>query len=208
MTKKSNGTKGIGGLLGGLGDLMDNLQNLHVTKNQSSKESGPSRGMSSFERILEGFSEIGERLNEISEKGGGEGVNKTGEFTFPGKEGGVKGVYGFTIKSGIAGGEEKIKVESFGNIKHDKKTGRAVVQEIREPLMDIFEEEEGTLLVIEMPGISAEDVKVEIKDDIIILTAEKGEKKYRKEVLLKHLVYEEKTKVTCNNGVIQIMCSK
>jgi len=207
MTKKNGNKKGVGGFLGGLGDLIETLQNLPNAKKQSSVNAGEqTKGKGSFERILEGLTEIGEKLNEISEKG--ETINKTGEFTLPGKEGGIKGVYGFSFKTGISNGRENIKVEPFGNVKHDKKTGRATVQEIREPLIDIFEEEDGTLLVVEMPGISEGDIKLDAKDDILILSAEKGEKKYRKEVLLKHPVDVKKVNLSCNNGIIQIKCPK
>ncbi len=59
-----------------------------------------------------------------------------------------------------------------------------MVQEVREPVVDIFEEEDHVLVVAEMPGVSPEDVKITVEDDLLTISAERGDKKYRKEVLL------------------------
>ncbi len=163
-------------------------------------------GDNRFSRILGGLTDIAEKLNEISEKG--ESLSKTGEFTFPSKEGGVKGVYGFTLKTGLGDKDDQIRVEPFGNIRKDKKTGEAVVQEIHEPLIDVFEDEYGTTLIAEMPGVGPEDIRIDVQDDVLTVFAKKGEKKYRKEILLHHGISEERIKVTCNNGIVTIRCEK
>jgi len=159
-----------------------------------------------FSRILGGLTDIAEKLNDLSEKG--ETLSKKGEFTFPSKEGDVKGVYGFTLKTGLGGKDDQIRVEPFGNIRKDKKTGEAMVQEIHEPPLDVFEDEYGTTLIAEMPGVGPEDIKIEVRDDVLTVFAKKGGKKYRKEILLHHSLSQEKTKVTCNNGIVTIRCEK
>jgi len=154
--------------------------------------------------IFKGLAGLVEKLGELAEKG--EELSKTGEIRGTGKDKGVKGVYGFSVKMGLGG--EGITVEPFGNIRKDKTTGEAAVQEIREPLVDVFEEEDYVLVVAEMPGIGPEDVQVELRDDILTLQAEKGDNKYRKEVLLPRSFSREKTTVSGNNGIVQIKCLK
>lgn len=156
-----------------------------------------------FEGMLRGFSDILEKLGDLAETG--ERLANTGEVEF-GKDNKFKGVYGFSVKVGAGG--EGVKVEPFGNIKRDKKTGKSVVQEIREPLIDIFEESDHVLIVAEMPGIEAEDIKIEISDDILTLSAEKKDKKYRKEILLPGVFSQDKLTVSCKNGVAEIRCGK
>jgi HSP20 family protein len=174
---------------------------------QAARESrGKPAGDNRFSRILGGLTDIADKLNDLSEKG--EGLSKKGEFTFPSKEGGLKGVYGFTLKTGSGGKDDQIRVEPFGNIRKDKKTGEAVVQEIHEPLIDVFEDEYGTTLIAEMPGVGPEDIRIEVRDDVLTVFAKKGEKKYRKEILLHHGVSEERINVTCNNGIVTIRCEK
>ena len=154
--------------------------------------------------ILRGLGSLVEKLGELAETG--RELSKTGEIlgTGPGKE--IKGIYGFTVKVGLGG--EGVKVEPFGNIRRDEESGRSVVQEIREPAIDVFEERDHTLVVAEMPGIGVGDVRLEVKDDLLTITAEKGEKKYKKEVLLPESFPREKMQVSCANGVLEIRCVK
>jgi HSP20 family protein len=118
----------------------------------------------------------------------------------------VKGIYGFTVKVGL--GDDQPRVEPFGNIRKDTRSGHTVVQEVREPAVDVFEEKDHVLVVAEMPGIGAEDVHIEIEDDLLTIAAQKGDKKYRKEVLLPESFSREKAQVSCNNGVVEIKCSR
>ena len=155
-----------------------------------------------FGGILEGFTDLVEKLGELAEKG--EQLSKNGEIKWKGKGEDLKGVMGFSVKMGL--GDEGVKVEPFGNIRKDVKTGEPVVQEIREPVVDIFEEEDHTLVLAEMPGISAEDVRIEVKDDLLSIYAEKREKKYSKEVLLPRNYPKEKMLISCNNGILEIKC--
>lgn len=197
------------GFLENLGDLAESGERLSRRKAanlNTEDKGGGTGGENRFGRILSGLTNIAEKLNEISEKG--EGLTKKGEFTYPSKEGGVKGVYGFSLKMGLGGKDDQIRVEPFGNIRKDKKTGEAVVQEIHEPLVDIFEDKDATTLIVEMPGVGPGDIKIEARDDVLTVFAEKGEKKYRKEILLHHSVSTGKTQVACNNGIVTIRCEK
>src|SRR3990172_11606422 len=120
------------------------------------------------------------KLAEQTEQAGGE-LTKTGELK-AGSDKRIKAVYGFSVKSGL--GEKGIKVEPFGNIRRDEAGGRVEVHEIREPMVDVFDEPEHLLIVAEVPGIVQEDVQLELHEDVLTLAAGKGDKKYRKEVLL------------------------
>ena len=199
--------------LGNLGDLAEAGERLS-RKQAAGQDRGDKGGAAGekaggenrFGRILSGLTDIAEKLNEISDKG--ETVVKKGEFTFPSKEGGVKGVYGFSLKTGLGGKDDAIKVEPFGNIRKDKKTGEAVVQEIHEPLIDVFEDEDATTLIAEMPGVGPDDIKIDVRDDVLTVSAKKGAKKYRKEILLSHSPSKDRIKVTCNNGIVTIRCEK
>ena len=201
------------GFINNLGDLAEAGERL--SKRQASKQERGDKeraagekagGENRFSRILSGLTDIAEKLNEISEKG--DTIERKGEFTFPSKEGGVKGVYGFSLKTGLGGKDDRIKVEPFGNIRKDKKTGAAVVQEIHEPLVDVFEDADATTLIAEMPGVGPDDIKIDVRDDVLTISAKKGAKKYRKEVLLSHSPARDKIKVTSNNGIVTIRCAK
>jgi len=51
-------------------------------------------------------------------------------------------------------------------------------------------------------------VAIEVKDDVLTISAERGDKKYRKEVLLPQSVSTGKMQVSCNNGVLEIKYPK
>lgn len=152
--------------------------------------------------FLDGLSNLLERLGELAEKG--QELRKTGEFGGP--EGGVRGVYGFNIKVGL--GEEGVKIEPFGNVHKDERTGEAVVSEISEPLVDVFDEEEYVLVVAEMPGVAEEDIDLALKDDILAIAGDRGQKKYRKEVLLPQSFGSEQMSYTCRNGIVEVKLNK
>ncbi|MFZ5867606.1 MAG: gas vesicle protein GvpH [Thermodesulfobacteriota bacterium] len=153
--------------------------------------------------FLGGLAELVEKLGEIAETG--KQLSREGEISGMGPGKNLRGVYGFNVKVGL-GGDKEIKIEPFGNIKRDKRSGQTVVQEVREPLVDIFEEEDHTLIVAEMPGISADDVKLSLRDDVLTISAERRDKKYRKELLLPRVYSKEKMLVSCNNGMLEIKC--
>jgi HSP20 family protein len=165
------------------------------------KKKGGSEG-AGFGGVFKGLADLIEKLGDLADKG--EQLKKSeGEF----HQRDVKGVYGFSVKVGLGdkGGKE-VKVEPFGNVRKDEKSGATVVQEIREPIVDVFEEKDHTLVVAEMPGVSTKDVNLTVKDDLLTIYAEKGDKKYRKEILLPRSYPKEKMKMSCNNGILEIKC--
>jgi HSP20 family protein len=154
--------------------------------------------------ILNGLGELVERLGDLAESG--RELSQSGEIGGLGRNKQMKGVYGFTVRVGL--GNDGIKIEPFGNIRRDERSGRSVVEEVREPVVDVFEERDHVLVVLEMPGIGTDDVRLEAKDDVLTVTAEKGDKKYRKEVLLPGVFPREKMHLSCANGMLEVRCVK
>lgn len=154
--------------------------------------------------ILGGLTEVVERLAELAEKG--EELSKTGAVQFKNTGKDLKGVYGVSFKVGIGG--QDVRVEPFGNVRKDKKTGRSVVQEVHEPITDIFDEGDYVLIVAEMPGVDAKDVQIHLKEDILTMSAQAGGRKYRKEILLPGELNEDKMTVSSKNGIVEIKCAK
>lgn len=173
-----------------------------MTRKKSTDRAGGAGG--GVEGIFRGLGDLVEKLSDLAEKG--EQLSRSGEFELGDKGKGLKGVFGFTVKTGLGGKE--VKVEPFGNISKDKATGKSMVHEIREPLVDVFEEEDHVLIVAEMPGVEARDVQVEVRDDILTLSAQRGDKKYRKEILLPGSFKKEKLLVSCRHGIVEIKCMK
>jgi HSP20 family protein len=162
------------------------------------------------ERILDLGSNLGgflgklggliERLGELTE--GGEEFVRSGEIK--GSGGKVRGVYGFSVKTGLGrDGEQELKVEPFGNI-HREPTGERVVEDVREPLVDVYEEDDHVLVLVEIPGVSKKDVQLDLRKDRLILRARRREKSYRKEVALPGEFSADKMHWDCANGILKI----
>lgn len=165
------------------------------------------RQTGSVEGFLGGLTTLVEKLGELAEKG--EQMKREGNFEIDGDDGKkFKGMYGFTVRSGIGGDRDEVKVEPFGNMKRDKTTGHAVVQEVREPVIDIFDEPDHLLLVAEMPGVAVDEVKADVADDILTLRAGQGERSYYKEIVLPAHCTGAIAAITCNNGVVEIKLAK
>ena len=150
--------------------------------------------------LFKGIGKLIDLVSKMEEEGVTE-VKRVGEIKGLGKA--VKGMYGFTVKMG-AGGTPV--VSQFGNIRATEKG--AVVEEVREPMVDVFDEEDKVLVIAELPGVDESDIKLEVKDDIVFLSVESKDKKYAKEVLLPCPVDAAKMQSSYKNGVLEIIFPK
>jgi len=183
-----------------IGRRLGGLFGKEETKTATHHVSGGGSLLGGLGNLIDQLSELAER----SERTGGE-ATETGEFAVgPGKS--IRGVYGFSVKTGL--GEKGPKVEPFGNIHKDEESGRVVVQEIREPMTDTFDEPDRVLIVAEVPGVTQEDIRLDLHEDVLALTAERGEAKYAKEILLPQSFTPDKMSYACRNGILEIKFAK
>ncbi len=157
-------------------------------------------GKIGFGGIFKGLGNLIDLAAKLNE----EGVSKSGEIKgLPKNVKGVYGVYGFKIST-MSGG--KPVIETFGNVKETAKG--PVVEEVREPIVDVFDEKDHILVIVELPGVSKEKIKVDINGDILNLsTSDKG-RQYAKEILLPHKVNAETLKTSYKNGILEITLEK
>jgi HSP20 family protein len=149
--------------------------------------------------IFKGLGSFIELLGEMSEEGRRE-VTRTGEVKGPGR---ARAMYGFTVKIG-AGGVPR--VERFGNVRETE--AGAVVEEEREPMVDVFDEGEEVVVIAEIPGVDESAIETEVKEDVLVLSASDGRRKYRKEVLLPCAVQAETMTSSYRNGILEIRLTK
>ncbi len=160
-----------------------------------------SAGKLSLGGLFQGIENLIDLAAKLKESGGQ--INKEGEVDLGHLKEGMKGVFGFSVKTAVGG--EPI-VEPFGNIKQTP-TGPSV-EDVREPLTDIFDEEHEIKVLAEMPGINQDDIHVDLKDDILDIRAESGKRKYHKEVLLPAPVKPATMTSRYSNGILEIKISK
>jgi HSP20 family protein len=153
-------------------------------------------GKISFGGLFKGLGNLIDLASKLNE----EGLQTKGEIR--GLPRGAKGVYGFSIRT-LAG---KPVIESFGNI---RETARGpVVEEVREPMVDVFDEKDRILVIAELPGVSESEIKIEVAGDILNLTASDRDRKYAREVLLPGRVKPDSVKTSYKNGILEITLEK
>lgn len=146
-----------------------------------------------------------ERLVDLAaelEEAGGE-IKREGEIDLSHLKKGMKGVFGFSIKTAVGG---RPVVEPFGNIKKTPQGPK--VEEEREPIIDLFDEKEDIRIYAEMPGINEEDIKVELRGDILDISAHTGDRAYHKEVLLPAKVEHQTLTSNYKNGILEVKVKK
>lgn len=151
-----------------------------------------------FKGLTDMVGQLSNAVGEIDVEPG----EKQGEFTIKGLGDEAKGVYGFSIRTATGG---KTKVEPFGNIRRTEEG--AEVADSREPLVDVYDEENEIIVTAELPGVSEGQIEVTMEDDILSIQTN-GDRKYAKEILLPASVSVETMTQTYNNGILELRLSK
>lgn len=140
-------------------------------------------------------------LADLAEKG--QQMKDSGQFE---SSDGRQGQYhvGFNIRT-MANGQQS--VQPFGNVRQGS-AGEPVVDEWREPPVDVFEEDDHVLLIAEMPGVSEDNLSIEVQDNAVELSAEQGSKKFRKTVETDETYTADDMNISANNGVFEIRLNR
>jgi len=146
--------------------------------------------LNGLQKWVEFASEL-ENKNEVRKEGEIKGLPKN-----------LKGMYGINVKT-LA---DKSIIETIGNIKRTEKA--SVIKEEREPLVDVFDEDDLIVVIAEMPGVSEQEISIEIKEQILELTALGRERKYSKNIILPSKVIPSSMKKSHNNEVLEIILQK
>ncbi|HBZ66690.1 MAG TPA: heat-shock protein Hsp20 [Bacteroidales bacterium] len=150
--------------------------------------------------LFKGIEKLVDLAGKLEENGA---MSKEGELNLDHIKKGMKGVYGFTINT--AGGGSP-KVETFGNIKKTPEGPK--VDEEREPITDLFDEKDEIVIIAEMPGIEETDIKIDLKEDILDISAVSTSRTYRKEILLPMKVLRSNLSQKFTNGILEIKIKK
>jgi len=118
-------------------------------------------------------------------------------------------VFGYSMTIGKDG---KPIVQEFGNVKPSKtgfgmggsRTGPQLTDE-REPLVDISTTNDQVIIVLEMPGVKKEDLKINASEDSIEVQSTDPKRKYHKMIELPKEVDIESARSKFNNGILEII---
>lgn len=116
-------------------------------------------------------------------------------------------VYGYSMKIGPDG---KPQIREFGNLKPGAGPGkpRLDIKEEREPLTDVIEMDKEIRVVVELPGVEKEDIKIHGTEDTLTISVDTPQRKYHKEIELPAKVDSKQAKASYKNGVLEVTVVK
>jgi hypothetical protein len=112
---------------------------------------------------------------------------------------------GRQVKARRTVGDDFIKVTSSISIRSAIPESVPVEPPVQEPLVDVFDDEKGLRVVVELPGVKKEDVHVRFLDDVLRIEVSKGGRVHRRDVPCKVAPGSVEVKSTTqNNSVVEI----
>ena len=121
--------------------------------------------------------------------------NKSGQLEGLAGNKELKGTYGLSVRLG-GQGENKFQSKGFK------------VEESWEPIVDLFDEGEKLIIVVEIPGVNENSIKLALKGDILLLEGEGLKRRYQKEIILPWTPREESLKFNYRHGILEIELTK
>ena len=97
----------------------------------------------------------------------------------------------------------KAKSPSTGSLHHTL----GFIRE-KQPLIDVFEEEDYLVVLAELPGVDEQDVNMKVDENAITITAENATKKYLEVIKLPTCVKRDTVKFTYRNNILQVRLKK
>ncbi|WP_454916592.1 Hsp20/alpha crystallin family protein [Xanthobacter sediminis] len=148
-------------------------------------------------RGLGGFVEM---LGSLVEKA--EDVQRQGEFKVKGLGDQARGVYGFSVRTGLGGVPQ---VRRFGNLNPTAKG--TVVDDVREPLVDVFDEADEVIVTAEIPGVAESEITLSLEGQNLAL-ATTGRHRYAKTIALPANIVPASLERSHRNGILQVKLRK
>lgn len=154
-----------------------------------------------FGSLFKGLGDFVGVLGKLVEAGEHQ-VSRTSEFKVKGLGDKAHGIYGVSVRVGL-GGEPH--VEHFGNIRATKE-GPEIV-DVREPLIDVFDEEGEIVVAAELPGVTEEALTIDVRGNVLALSST-GQRRFAKEVLLPSAVDPASMRRSFKNGLLELRMKK
>src|ERR671933_2404777 len=118
-------------------------------------------------------------------------------------------IYGYSM---TIGPDSKPKVREFGNVRSPFSRGslaRPFISSEREPLADVTTTDKEVKVAVEMPGVSKENIKINVYDNSLELTTTgTGQRKYHEVIQIPPETDIETATSTYKNGILEIVFKK
>ncbi|WP_415311470.1 archaeal heat shock protein Hsp20 [Candidatus Nitrosocosmicus sp. FF01] len=120
-------------------------------------------------------------------------------------------VYGYSMTIGPDG---KPRIQEFGNVRPSERgfeinsRTRPRLSNETEPLVDIDTTGDQITVVLEIPGVKKEDIKINATEDSVEVKSTDPKRRYHKNMKLPNSIDIESVKTKFNNGILEITFNK
>ena len=152
------------------------------------------KGLNRFVGVISDMVETGKSLSQYS-----------GEIGDLSKQNKVHGRYDFSIGFCDGNKESMDQIREVANRKTKK--SKEIIKEF-EPAYDIYEEEDRIIVVMEMPGVSEENIAISQFGRELEIIAESSFRKYRKKIQLSIEPKNTDISKSVKNGILKITIMK
>lgn len=178
-------------------------------KNDSKRPSEEPSSNLSGGSFIDGFANILGKLSELADKG--ETLRREGHFeSSNGKD--IRGSYGFSIQMGADGKQSsntpavrphKAKAAPSTS-STSTSSSRQAESIVRTAHFDLFEEGDNLTIIVEMPGVPADQVRLDFHERSLRIEGRSVRLKFEADVALPRLCNPEGVSVSANNGLIEV----
>ena len=194
-----------------------------TSKEKTQKSSDLNKMLGDVSEILDvGFNVLGISSNKQNIKADSQGlVGLIGDLAKLAEEsksyrkeinlGGKKGVVDFRVRTGPVKQSGKTSfAKPIRRVVRKKASVMPPVETIkeREPLVDVFDEEDGIKVTAELPGVEKNDINLVLTENLLTIKVNTPTKKYYKEVKLPTKVDKEIVESAYRNGILEIKLKK
>lgn len=199
-------TNELGDMIGEVSNLLESSFNIFGISSRGQGTTGRSGGLSELINNLARLAEKSESFQKQFDIDGKKGVIdyhiRSGPLKRPTAK--RRGIY--TMKpraSALKPSRERVEPprESFAPAKVEP------IKE-KEPIVDIFEDEDKVTVMSELPGVTENDIDWDVEEDTLTIRASTSERKYYKEIVLPTPVEKKGAESTYRNGILQIKLRK
>ncbi|HDQ06509.1 MAG TPA: Hsp20/alpha crystallin family protein [Candidatus Bathyarchaeota archaeon] len=118
-------------------------------------------------------------------------------------------VWGWSMTMGPEG---KPVIREFGNLKPSTSArpweSPFKIRGEREPFVDVIEDDNKVRVIAELPGVEKRDIELRATEKTLVISVDKKERKYYKQLELPSKVNPSKAKSTYKNGVLEVELKK
>jgi len=101
------------------------------------------------------------------------------------------------------------RIYRFGNVKpSERERGKIERTEEFEPLASVYEEDGNIKVIVDLPGVDEDSIKVDATEDRVVIRAEGAGRKYYKEIELPVKVDPKAVEASYRNGILELSFKK